>query len=282
MLRRYDETQEHSESLITELEESKYEQLKDLMINPMLVSLLYKAYSYKPKVPFKKHIFYRQVFDALFDMHDSTKGGAFVRKKNSNLDIDEFHSIMRDLGFTTAKMGKIEYDKDGILDIIKKVRERNPSILFQPAALLTDLVTTVPLFNKEGEHYKWAHKSVQDYFASQFIALDAKGTESAILERIYEGGHCRRFENILDLLHDTDNKSFRRVLLRKLLKDYVEHYDTKYTLPFKGISLKSIARRKQLSFGGETAIGLISFEEFNEAIKSPRTIGKKLKHILPK
>ena len=99
--------------------------LEDLMVNPMLVSLLYKAYSYHPKVPFKKQIFYRQVFDALFDMHDSTKGGAFVRKKHCNLDIDEFHLVMRDLGFTTAKLGKIEYEKDAISDIIKSIRERN-------------------------------------------------------------------------------------------------------------------------------------------------------------
>jgi hypothetical protein len=264
LLRRYDETQEHADALIAELEESKYEQLKDLMINPMLVSLLFKAYSYKPKVPFKKQIFYRQVYDALFDMHDSTKGGAFVRKKQSNLDIDEFHLIMRDLGFTTAKLGQIEYEKDFISDIIRKVRERNATVLFQPSALLADLITTVPLFNKEGERYKWAHKSVQDYFASQFIALDAKGNECALLERIYDKGHCRRFENILDLLHDTDNKSFRRVLLAKILKDYIKHYDEKYIISYPNVSLDLIEKRKQLTFGGETAIGLITHQEFKE------------------
>jgi len=261
LLRRYDETQEHAEALIAELEASKYEQLKDLMVNPMLVSLLFKAYSYKPKVPFKKQIFYRQVFDALFDMHDSTKGGAFVRKKNSNLDIDEFHMVMRDLGFTTAKIGKIEYAKDEICDIMQKVRERNNTILFQPQALLSDLLTTVPLFNKEGEQFKWAHKSVQDYFASQFIAIDAKANEVALLEKIYDGGHCRRFENILDMLHDTDNKGFRRVLLARLLKDYIKHYETQYTLPFPGISSSLIKERRQLTFGQVIAMGMVSDKE---------------------
>lgn len=254
LLRRYDESQDYSEPLISELEGGKYEQLKDLMVNPMLVSLLFKAYSYKPNVPFKKQIFYRQVYDALFDMHDSTKGGAFVRKKHSNLDIDEFHNVMRELGFITAKIGKIEYGKDEISDHIKKVRERNKSILFQPSALLIDLVTTVPLFNKEGEQFKWAHKSVQDYFASQFIALDTKGNESALLEKIYNGGHCRRFENILDMLHDTDNNSFRRVLLARLLKDYVYHYDNTYQMKFEKVSLEAIEKRKQLTFGYNFAI----------------------------
>jgi hypothetical protein len=278
LLRKYDETQEHAEALIAELDASKFDQLKDLMVNPMLVSLLFKAYSYKPKVPFKKQIFYRQVFDALFDMHDSTKGGAFVRKKQSGLDIDEFHLVMRDLGFTTAKLGRIEYEKDSICDLIKKVRERNTTVLFQPAALLADLVTTVPLFNKDGEHFKWAHKSVQDYFASQFIALDAKGNESALLERIYDGGHCRRFENILDMLHDTDNKSFRRVLLARLLRDYIKHYESKYLLPFPGIPPDWVEKRRQLTFGSETAIVFFREKDFSDVVGS----GKKTEQLLKK
>jgi NACHT domain len=283
LLRKYDDTQEHAAALIAELDESKYEQLKDLMVNPMLVSLLFKAYSYKPKVPFKKQIFYRQVFDALFDMHDSTKGGAFVRKKHCDLDIDEFHLVMRDLGFTTAKLGKIEYEKDAICDIIKKVRERNSTVLFQPASLLTDLITTVPLFNKEGEHFKWAHKSVQDYFASQFIALDTKGNEAALLEKIYDGGHCRRFENILDMLHDTDNKSFRRILLVRLFKDYINHYESQYQSSFEGVSQEAIEKRKQLTFGCEVAISMLTKKEFHQFLRSPpKKSGRRLTDIFPK
>jgi hypothetical protein len=263
LLRRYDESNEHAEALIEELEASKYEQLKDLMSNPMLVSLLYKAYSYKPKVPFKKQIFYRQVYDALFDMHDSTKGGAFVRKKHSGLDIEEFHLVMRDLGFVTAKLGKIEYGRDEIGEMIKKVRERNTSVLFPPAALLDDLITTVPLFNREGEHFKWAHKSVQDYFASQFIALDTKGNEETVLQKIYDGGHCRRFENILDLLHDTDNKSFRRVLLARWLKDYIAHHETRYRKEFPGVPASAIETRRQLTFGFEVAFSNLTAKQLS-------------------
>ncbi len=282
LLRRYDESQEHAEALIAELEESKYEQLKDLMENPMLVSLLYKAYSYKPKVPFKKHIFYRQVFDSLFDMHDATKGGAFVRKKQCNLDIDEFHQVMRDLGFTTAKLGKIEYPRDEISDIIKKVRERNTAVLFQPSALLDDLVTTVPLFNREGEHFKWAHKSVQDYFASQFIALDAKADEVALLTAIYEKGHARRFENILDLLHDTDNKSFRRVLLAKLLEDYIAHYDGSYCHSYPEIDEDLIEERRQLTFGYDIALGHATGRAFNKMLDSSDALDSMFIKLFPK
>ncbi len=257
LLRKYDETQEYADALIKALDDrARFEKLKDLLVNPMLVSLLFKAYTYKPtEIPFKKHIFYRQVFDALFDMHDATKG-AFVRKKCCGLDIDDFHLIMRDIGFTSAKAGKIEYDREELTAFVKGARERNNSILFQPTEFLVDLVTTVPLFNREGQHYRWAHKSVQDYFASQYIARDSKEHEAALLERIYDGCNCARFENILDLYHDTDSKPFRRVLLAKFLAEYIDFYNSSYNAVFHGVGLELIAERKQLAFGRCTAIML--------------------------
>ena len=124
--------------------------------------LLYKAYSYKPTIPFKKHIFYRQVYDALFESHDLTKGGAFVREKHSVLDIEDFHRVMRALGFMSVKSGKVEYDKDEILKLIRRSKDMCPGINFSPAKLLKDLDLTVPLLCREGQYYRWAHKSLQD------------------------------------------------------------------------------------------------------------------------
>jgi hypothetical protein len=261
LLRKYDESQEHAEALIKTLSNrSTYEKLKDLMENPLLVSLLFKAYSYKPKIPFKKHIFYRQVFDALFDMHDSTKS-AFVRKKHCELDIDEFHLIMRDLGFNTAKLGKIEYEKDEIISHIKEVKDRNNTILFSPAAFLNDLTSTVPLFNKDGQQYKWAHKSVQDYFASQYIAVDAKQYQEKLLDRIYKSGRCAGFENLLDLFHDTDAKTFQNTIMRGFLEDFVTYYETAYNQEYPGVTGETVEKRKQFSFGLEPVLFLTDLNE---------------------
>ena len=143
-------------------------------------------------------------------------------------------------------------------------------------------MTTVPLFNREGEHFKWAHKSVQDYFTSQFIALDAKGDEAALLSAIYEKGHARRFENILDLLHDTDNKSFRRVLLAKLLEDYIAHYDSSYHHRYPGVREDLIEERRQLTFGYEIALGHPAERAFKKMLDSPDSMDAILLKLFPR
>ncbi|MBL9213096.1 MAG: hypothetical protein JNL92_21720 [Opitutaceae bacterium] len=220
----------------------------------MLVSLLFKAYTFKAKVPFRKHIFYRQVFDALFEAHDFTKGESFNRPKHSGLDIDDFHAVLRELGFSSAKLGRVDLSKDKILGLLADIRERRKDIKFQPGDFLLDLVSTVPLFTCEGSEYNWAHKSVQDYFASQFIFMDAKKDQRPILSAIYNSEQGGRFANVLDILHDTDPAIVRQTIIRKLLQDFVVHYENSYNKTFPGVTAAALQARKQRTFQGKTAL----------------------------
>lgn len=56
--------------------------INEFLKNPLLVSLLFAAFDFKQTIPLKKHIFYRQVFDAYFDSHDLSKGDSYVHEKN--------------------------------------------------------------------------------------------------------------------------------------------------------------------------------------------------------
>ena len=85
LLRRYDDGRGVAENLISKV--SSMPAVDEFLRIPLLVTLLYKAFDYKAVVPIKKNIFYRQVFDALYQDHDLSKEGAFERRKRSNLDI---------------------------------------------------------------------------------------------------------------------------------------------------------------------------------------------------
>jgi len=98
LIRRYDAGGSVAERIIEKLDEPSSDAIDHFLTNPLLVSLLYRSYQYKPIVPLRKDIFYRQVYDSLFEQHDLTKGGAFVREKRSKLDIEAFPSRLAGAG----------------------------------------------------------------------------------------------------------------------------------------------------------------------------------------
>lgn len=250
LLRKYDEGGELSTGIISKLEGDTLESIEDFLENPLLVSLLYKSYEYKPIIHVKKHIFYRQVYDALFESHDLTKGGSFVREKHSQLNIEDFHRVLRALGFLTVKLGQIEFDKDMLLSLLSQAKERSPGLEFKVSDFLRDLLTTVPLFNRDGNYYKWAHKSIQEYFAAQYIWLDSKGNQSKILRQMVRSKNNDNYENVLDLYYDMDYKTFRQTIIYDYLCEFEQYFNSTYlSINREQISEDDIHYRRLLTFG---------------------------------
>ena len=151
----------------SKIEETEMKSISEFLTNPLLVSLLFTAFQHKQTIPFKKHIFYRQVYDANFESHDLTKGDSYTHDKYTKLEIDDFHRVLRHLGFSCLKQNqKIEFTKDEILSLIHNARVFCVDLDFSESDFLKDLLSTVPLFSKDGIYYRWAHKSLQDYFAA--------------------------------------------------------------------------------------------------------------------
>lgn len=248
LLRRYDKKSKLSAEIIAKLEGETLRSVKEFLTNPLLVSLLYKSYDYKRTIPLKKHNFYRQVYDALFQDHDLTKEGWAVRDKRSGLDVDNFHAVLRALGIITIRRG-IEYEKDEILAFIKEAKRLCSVIEFRESRFLEDLLQSVPLFSKEGNHFRWSHKSLQDYFAAQFIWLDTGEKKPEVLRKIARSGDNEKYENVLDLYYEMDYKAFRQVIIYDYLAEFLTHYDSPITIQTEeDIAPDAIKLAKLLTF----------------------------------
>ncbi|MDR6967781.1 hypothetical protein J2X31_001793 [Flavobacterium arsenatis] len=247
LLRKYDQSGELSELLIKKLKESSvFPNIKEYLTTPLLVSLLYTAFEHKQTIPFKKHIFYRQVFDALYDSHDLSKGDSFERDKHSGLGIDDFLRILRIFGYLCLVNGnQIEFTRDQLEDIISKAIKYCGDIKVKPSDFIKDLIITVPIFSLDGVYYKWSHKSLQEYFASQFIYLDAKDKQNEILLKICFHESNELYLNIIDLYESIDPRGFKNIVLYKLLQDFTKHMKVSYkNFP----DSKSKLERQQLAF----------------------------------
>lgn len=246
LIKKYSSNASISENLINEIKEmSNYQAIKEFLGNPMMVSLLYKGYEYKPIIPYKKHIFYRNVYDALFESHDFSKGSYYKREKNTGLDIEDFHQALRILGFITCRIGKIEYEKDELLCLIKDIKKYCPSIDFKESHLLADLIATVPLFQLEGIYYKWAHKSIQDYFAAQHICIDTKERQDELFRTI---ALKPEYYNIMELCWSMDNWAFLRTIVYDVAKKFISFCNTTFQNVDINISREDIRVRQAVMF----------------------------------
>jgi len=224
LLHKYDNQGRISSLLIEKLQEEDMRNIDEFLTNPLLVSLLFTAFEYKQMIPLKKHLFYRQVFDAFFDAHDLTKGDSYIHDKYSKLSIDDFHRVLRHIGYNCFKLQKIEFSKDEILKLIEQSKKFCIGSSFNESDFLTDLLKTVPLFAQDGNYYRWAHKSLHEYFAAQFIYMDSKEKQNDILLGIYNHTQLENFTNVLDLYYDMDYKTFRNVIEYCMLKEYRDKY----------------------------------------------------------
>ncbi|MCG2612666.1 NACHT domain-containing protein [Terrimonas sp. NA20] len=236
------------EKLITEIDQS-FNQAKELLKNPFLVSLIYSTYTYNKDIPSNKVSFYEEIYFALFKRHDLSKDG-WTRPKKSKLDIQQFRTLLRQLAFDTAVLGTIVYNESELTSYIELAKGKCPGIVFKSADFLDDLLSSVPLFQREGAKLKWAHKSLQDYFAADFIAYNSRKVE--ILERIYTSER-EGFLNILDFLAELDYKTFRQIVIHKLLRKFIQFYDTSYA-DFTDIPVNDLKYRKSITFASSTII----------------------------
>ena len=283
LLKKYDFDGETSQQLIAKLKTGRYSMINEFLKNPLLVSLLFAAFDFKQTIPLKKHIFYRQVFDAYFDSHDLSKGDSYVHEKKSNLDIDDFDKVLRKIGFDCLKKQKIEFEKDELLAIIDKAKASYSNLNFSSMSLLHDLLKAVPLFCQDGMYYKWVHKSLQEYFAAEFIYKDSKNNQDAILTALYKSKKLDLYINLLDLYFDIDPIGFQKNIVKPVLEGFVSYYN-KHFMPAEGIDSTLAKYRLTLTFCFRVVVGHVdlkgkkgrdSFELINE-------LSSKFFHGLPK
>ena len=256
LLRKYDISGKTSRLLISKLETGNYSMINEFLKNPLLVSLLFAAFDFKQTIPLKKHIFYRQVFDAYFDSHDLSKGDSYVHEKKSNLDLDDFDKVMRKIGYECLRKQKIEFEKDELLNIIDSAKSGFSNLKFASTSLLGDLLKAVPLFCQDGMYYKWVHKSLQEYFAAEFIYKDSKNNQDAILTALYKSKKIDLYINLLDLYFDIDPVGFQKNIVKPLLESYVEYYE-KFYFHSDVISSEAVNLRLTITYCNRVLVGFI-------------------------
>lgn len=229
LIRKYGQNGERAQKLINAIkqEHKNFIVLKEFLVNPLLVSLLYKTYEYKEELPYRKVEFYRQVYEALFNDHDKSKD-AYVRPKKCGLPIREFECILRYLAFFSMQKWCLEYESiQELLNDVKDAIEASTGISnVKPDYFVDDLLHAVPLFQKDGGAYRWTHKSFMEYFAAQCICVEMEADiKEELLTKMIQFEKGAKYYNVLDFCYDMDLKIMRKYVLKPFLEKYINKYN---------------------------------------------------------
>jgi hypothetical protein len=247
LIRKFGQGSDITKVLLEKINEEEAKPIHEFLKNPLLVTLLFKAFEYKPTLPFKQHIFYRQVFEALYESHDLSKEtGGFSRSKVSGLDIYSFDLVLRTLAFQTLSQSKIEFTKDELIRQLTSVKAELTSIDFNPISFIQDLVSNVPLFIDEVQTIRWNHKSLQEYFSALYLSSGGKDLQRQVLRSIYRSERFESYQNFLALFSDIEPQGFRHTISLNFLKDVRDEYDKFYSVMPKSLNAQALLNRFQL------------------------------------
>ncbi len=265
LLQKYDSEGETAIRLIDKINSLPKGRITEFLTNPLLVSLLYIGFNYKPEIPLKIHLFYDQVFEAYFNTHDLSKDGHFIHEKKSGLDMADFSKVLRSIGFICLTKNRLDYERADFLGIIESAGKLSCVTFKSAEDLMYDLLHSVPLFCQDGVSYKWVHKSMQEYYAADYINRDSGAKKELILDRISVSPELNNYMNVLEFFSDLDYRMFSLKFVLPLLNDFISYIDRPIVIQDEDMKIR-VRRRRQMTYNRDTYLYLFTDVESRMAV----------------
>ena len=212
--------------LIEEVKKIDSDAVDSFLRNPLLTSLLFRAFEHKSVVPIKKNVFYQQVFDSLFEAHDLNKEPGFSRDKKTKLHLDEMHRMLRALASGFYSKGVVEMTRRDFKVSIENARIAWASDLaFSPTDFVSDVTSAVPLFSIDGDYIKWSHKSLLDYFVAEFFSTDFLGDKAVSLRRLALSISSSKNFNIISIIQELNPGLFNDECLLPAIEEVIDEME---------------------------------------------------------
>lgn len=116
-----------------EVDESLWETHRDFVENPLLLTIMLMTYERYARIPYKRHVFYRDAFFTLAEKHDATKIG-FERAYRTKMTPEEFALVLEEFCTRTYFDEKFEFTDEefaAYFDKLKVLERINKRFLFR-------------------------------------------------------------------------------------------------------------------------------------------------------
>jgi hypothetical protein len=155
-----------SNSLIAAIKTSPT-QIRELLITPLLATLLAISYGAAQKIPLDFSEFYDDLFEILLTRHDGAKLG-WRRHRRTKLNDREIQQVFEAFCFASRKRQLTLLDREAAYQISKDSIDK-VKVVADPDHFLGDITSITCLLVVEGKKSSFVHSSVQEFFAARFV-----------------------------------------------------------------------------------------------------------------
>lgn len=165
--RLYSDNPEGAESVIAGVRESA-PQVVSLLRTPLMVGLLVFRYRVDQTIPENAIAFYSDLFSLLLVRHDRSKAG-FKRQRKSGASDSRLEEFFNALAFLTRLDEKGGFTAKEMTRYAKRAVETGGGAKVEPGDALADVEEITCLLLRDGEEYRYVHRSVQEFHAASFV-----------------------------------------------------------------------------------------------------------------
>jgi len=162
---------EKTREFCNQLNESLFDKHRDFAENPLLLTMMFLTFMRNNSIPDHLVDFYQKAYDALYSTHDNQDKGYYQRDFSCNtLDESRFKCLFARFCFQTFFKEIYEFSKQEILDYIQASIEKLGYSDVNATSFLSDLRNIVCMIVKDGDVYRFSHRSFQTYFAACYTS----------------------------------------------------------------------------------------------------------------
>jgi len=200
------------EKFLEELDKDLYRKHTSFASNPLLLTLMLLTYENYAEIPDKLHLFYEEVFDTLFSLH----GRGFTRQLKSKLSPDIFRKVFAKFCILTYMKGTTEFSRQKILENLNVAGKNEEH--FNAEDFLYDLKSSICMIVHDGSHYRFIHRSFQEYFSAVYLNdLGDDFKQKICLKIIQNRNHS--FDSVFGMLRDMNRSKFEKNVIIPFIRE---------------------------------------------------------------
>jgi hypothetical protein len=205
-----------------DLKNGLFSKHQSFLSNPLLLSIMLLTYGQSANIPNKLSVFYNQAYEALFQRHDTYKGG-FQRDRLLDMDIQDYSKVFSAFSVQTYDKREFQFSRVDALNHLS-IAKKITNIEFKAEQFLNDTLKSSCLLIEDGLFITFSHRSFQEYFTARFINESSTKTKKALINKYSRN---LRFDSVIKLLLEINPEMLEKLFILPGLSKFLKMIELK-------------------------------------------------------